>query len=180
MKTRLLDKKIFFLILTGGTSLALLYFFIIRPQQVELRKIKLELEKKEALYREYSTLSQLIDQLQEEKAVLSQTINRFLETKEEEEISLVIPASLMDIFKKSKVEVTSISPVPPITKENLLISSWKISVVAGYHELSQFISTIERSMDFNRVDSLTISSGESSAKHKAQLTVSRIGLKQKQ
>jgi len=178
MKTRLLDKKIFFLILIGGASLALLYFFIIRPQQVELRKIKLELEKKEALYREYSTLSQLIDQLQEEKAALSQTINRFLETKEE--ISLVIPASLMDIFKKSKVEVTSITPVPPITKENLLISSWKISVVAGYHELSQFISTIERSMDFNRVDSLTISSGESSAKHKAQLTVSRISLKQKQ
>lgn len=179
MKTRLLDKRIFFLILIGGASLALLYFLIIRPQQVELRKIKLELEKKEALYREYSTLSQLIDQLQEEKAALSRTINRFLETKEEE-ISLVIPASLMDIFKKSKVEVTSITPVPPITKENLLVSSWKISVVAGYHELSQFISTIERSMDFNRVDSLTISSGESSAKHKAQLTVSRISLKQKQ
>lgn len=179
MKTRLLDKKIFFLILIGGASLALLYFLIIRPQQVELRKIKLELEKKEALYREYSTLSELVNHLQEEKAALSQTINRFLETKEEE-ISLVIPASLMDIFKKSKVEVTSITPVPPITKENLLVSSWKISVVAGYHELSQFISTIERSMDFNRVDSLTISSGESSAKHKAQLTVSRISLKQKQ
>lgn len=179
MKTILMDKKIFLLILIGGASLALLYFLIIRPQQVELRKIKLELEKKEALYREYSTLSQLIDQLQEEKAALSRTINRFLETKEEE-ISLVIPASLMDIFKKSKVEVTSITPVPPITKENLLVSSWKISVVAGYHELSQFISTIERSMDFNRVDSLTISSGESSAKHKAQLTVSRISLKQKQ
>jgi len=179
MKTRLLDKRIFFLILIGGASLALLYFLIIRPQQLELRKIKLELEKKEALYREYSTLSQLIDQLQEEKAALSQTINRFLETKEEE-ISLVIPASLMDIFKKSKVEVTSITPVPPITKENLLVSSWKITVMAGYHELSQFISTIERSMDFNRVDSLTISSGESSAKHKAQLTVSRISLKQKQ
>lgn len=178
MKTRLLDKKIFFLILIGGASLALLYFLIIRPQQVELRKIKLELEKKEALYREYSTLSELVNHLQEEKAALSQTINRFLETKEE--ISLVIPASLMDIFKKSKVEVTSITPVPPITKENLLVSSWKISVVAGYHELSQFISTIERSMDFNRVDSLTISSGESSAKHKAQLTVSRISLKQKQ
>jgi len=179
MKTILMDKRIFFLILIGGASLALLYFLTIRPQQVELRKIKLELEKKEALYREYSTLSQLIDQLQEEKAALSRTINRFLETKEEE-ISLVIPASLMDIFKKSKVEVTSITPVPPITKENLLVSSWKITVMAGYHELSQFISTIERSMDFNRVDSLTISSGESSAKHKAQLTVSRIGLKQKQ
>lgn len=179
MKTILMDKRIFFLILIGGASLALLYFLIIRPQQVELRKIKLELEKKEALYREYSTLSQLIDQLQEEKAALSRTINRFLETKEEE-ISLVIPASLMDIFKKSKVEVTSITPVPPITKENLLVSSWKITVMAGYHELSQFISTIERSMDFNRVDSLTISSGESSAKHKAQLTVSRISLKQKQ
>ncbi len=179
MKTRLLDKRIFFLILIGGASLALLYFLIIRPQQLELRKIKLELEKKEALYREYSTLSQLIDQLQEEKAALSQTINRFLETKEEE-ISLVIPASLMDIFKKSKVEVTSITPVPPITKENLLVSSWKITVMAGYHELSQFISTIERSMDFNRIDSLTISSGESSAKHKAQLTVSRISLNQKQ
>jgi len=179
MKTILMDKRICFLILIGGASLALLYFLIIRPQQVELRKIKLELEKKEALYREYSTLSQLIDQLQEEKAALSRTINRFLETKEEE-ISLVIPASLMDIFKKSKVEVTSITPVPPITKENLLVSSWKITVMAGYHELSQFISTIERSMDFNRVDSLTISSGESSAKHKAQLTVSRISLKQKQ
>ena len=178
MKTRLLDKRIFFLILIGGASLALLYFLIIRPQQLEWRKIELELEKKEALYREYSTLSQLIDQLQEEKAALSQTINRFLETKEE--ISLVIPASLMDIFKKSKVEVTSITPVPPITKENLVVSSWKISFVAGYHELSQFISTIERSMDFNRVDSLTISSGESSAKHKAQLTVSRISLKEKQ
>jgi len=179
MKTILMDKRIFFLILIGGASLALLYFLIIRPQHLEWRKIKVELEKKEALYREYSTLSQLIDQLQEEKAALSQTINRFLETKEEE-ISLVIPASLMDIFKKSKVEVTSITPVPPITKENLVVSSWKISVVAGYHELSQFISTIERSMDFNRVDSLTISSGVSSAKHKAQLTVSRISLKQKQ
>jgi len=178
MKTRLLDKKIFFLILIGGASLALLYFFIIRSQQIELRKIKLDLEKKEALYSEYSTLSELVNHLQEEKAALSQTINRFLETKGEKEIGLVIPVTLMDIFKKSKVEVTSITPLPPTTKENLLVSSWKISVVAGYHELSQFISTIERSMDFNRLDNLTISSGESSAKHKVQLTVSRISLKQ--
>jgi len=177
MKTRLLDKKILSLIPIGGASLALLFFFVMRPQQIELGKIKLELEKKEALYREYSTLSELIDQLRGEKAALSQTINRFLETREEE-ISLVIPAALIDIFKKSKVGVTSITRLPQTTKGNLRVSSWKISVVAGYHELSQFISTIERSMDFNCVDSLTISSGGSSGKYKAQMTVSRISLKQ--
>lgn len=178
MKTRLLSKKILSLILIGGTSLALLYFFIIRPQQTDLRKIKLELEEKEALYSEYGTLSQLINRLQEEKTVISQTINRFVETKEEKKTGLVIPATLMDIFKGSEVEVTSITPVPRTTKGNLLISSWKISVVADYHELSQFISILERSMDFNRIDSLSISSGGTSAKHKAQLTVSRISLKQ--
>ena len=178
MKTRLLNKKILSLILIGGTSLALLYLFIIRPQQTDLRKIKLELDEKEALYSEYGTLSRLINRLQEEKAVISQTINRFVETKEEKETGLVIPATLMDIFKGSEVEVTSITPVPRITKGNLLISSWKISVVADYHELSQFISTLERSMDFNRIDSLSISSGGTSTKHKAQLTVSRISLKQ--
>lgn len=177
MKTRLLNKKILSLILIGGTSLALLYFLIIRPQQTDLRKIKLELEEKEALYSEYGTLSQLINHLQEEKAVISQTINRFLETKEEKETGLVIPATLMDIFKGSKVEVTSITPVPQTTKGNLLISSWRIGVVADYHELGQFISTLERSMDFNRIDSLFISSGETSAKHEAQLTVSKISLK---
>lgn len=178
MKTGLLNIKILFLILIGGVSLALVYFFIIRPQQTNLRKIRLELEEKEALYSEYGTLSELVNHLQEEKAAISQTINRFLETKEEKETGLVIPATLMDIFKGSKVEVTSITPVPRTTKGNLLVSSWKISVVASYHELSQFISTLERSVDFNRVDSLTISSGGSSAKHKAQLTVSRISLKQ--
>lgn len=177
MKTRLLNKKILSLILIGGASLALVYFLIIRPQQLEWRRIKVELEEKEALYSEYGTLSLLIDHLQEEKAALSQTINRFLETKEEE-ISLVIPPTLMDIFKGSKVEVTSITPVPRTTKGNLVVSSWKISVVADYHELGQFISTLERSMDFNRIDSLSIFSGETSAKHKAQLTVSRISLKQ--
>lgn len=177
MKTRLFDKKILSLILMGGTSLALVYFFVIRPQQTDLRKIKLELEEKEALHTEYGTLSLLIDHLQEEKAALSQTINRFLGTKEEKETGLVIPPTLMDIFKGSKVEVTSITPVPRTTKGNLLVSSWKISVVADYHELGQFISTLERSMDFNRIDSLSISSGGTSAKHKAQLTVSRISLK---
>lgn len=178
MKTRLLNKKILSLILIGGAGLALVYFFIIRPQQSDLRKIKLELEEKEALYSEYGTLSELINHLQEEKTALSQIINRFLETKEEKETDLVIPATLMDIFKGSKVEVTSIAPLAQTTTGNLLVSSWKISVVADYHELSQFISTLERSMDFNRIDSLTISSEGSSAKHKAQLTVSRISLKQ--
>ena len=178
MKTRLLDKKIFFLILSGGASLTLLYFFIMRPQQIELRKTRLELEEKEALYLEYSTLSQLIDELGEKKAAISQTTNRFLETREEKETDLVIPAALMDIFKKSKVEVTSITRLPRTTKGNLLVSSWKISVVGGYHELGQFISTIERSTDFNRVDNLTISSGGSSGKYKAQMTVSRISLRQ--
>ena len=178
MKTGLLDKKILLLILMGGASLVLLYFFLIRPQQVELRKIQVELEEKEALYREYRALSELIDQLREEKATVSQTINGFLETGEEKETDLVIPAALMDIFKKSEVEVTSITRLPRTTKGNLVVSSWRISVVVGYHELGQFISTIERSKEFNRVDNLTISSGGSSAKHKAQLTVSRISLKQ--
>ncbi|MQY70001.1 MAG: hypothetical protein GH145_03945 [Firmicutes bacterium] len=168
MKTRLFNKKILPLILIGGASLALVYFFIIRPQQTDLRKI---------FYREYGTLSELVNYLQEEKAVISQTINRFLETKEEKETGLVIPATLMDIFKGSKVEVTSITPVPRTTKGNLLVSSWRISVAADYHELGQFISTLERSMDFNRIDSLSIFSGETSAKHKAQLTVSKISLK---
>jgi len=178
MKTGLLNIKILFLILIGGASLALVYFFIIRPQQTDLRRIKLELEEKEALYHEYSTLSELVNHLQEEKAAISQSINRFLETKEEKERGLVIPATLVDIFKDSKVEVTSITPLPRTTKGNLLVYSWKISVVASYHELSQFISTLERSTDFNRVDNLTISCGGTSAKHKAQLTVSRISLKQ--
>ena len=178
MKTKLLDKKILFLILIGGASLASLYFFIIRPQEIKLREIKLELEEKEALYSEYGTLSQLVNHLQEEKAALGQTINRFLETKQEKETGLVIPATLMDIFKKSKVDVTSITPLPLTTKGNLLVSSWKISIVTSYQELGQFISTLERSTDFNRVDSLTISSGGSSARHKVQLTVSRISLKQ--
>jgi len=178
MKTRLLNKKILPLILIGGASLALVYFFIIRPQQTDLKKIKLELEEKEAFCSEYGTLSELVNHLQEEKAVISQSINRFLETKEEKETGLVIPATLMDIFKGSKVEVTSITPVPGTTKGNLLVSSWRINVVADYHELGQFVSTLERSMDFNRIDSLSISSGETSAKHKAHLTVTRISLKQ--
>lgn len=177
MKTRLLNKKILPLILIGGASLALVYLFMIRPQQTDLRKIKLELGEKEAFCREYGTLSELVNHLQEEKAVISQTINRFLETKEEKETGLVIPATLMNIFKGSKVEVTSITPVPRTTKGNLLVSSWKISVAADYHELGQFISTLERSMDFNRIDSLSIFSGETSSKHKAQLTVSKISLK---
>jgi len=177
MRTILLDKKILSLILIGGASLILFYFFIIKPQQIELEKIKLELEEKEVLCSEYSTAFALIEHLQEERAGVSQTIDRFLKITEEKETGVVIPATLMDIFKRSKVEVTSITPLPRTTKENLLVSSWKISVVASYHELAQFISTLERSMDFNRVDSLTISSGGSSGKHKAQLTVSRISLK---
>jgi len=89
---------------------------------------------------------------------------------------LVVPVSLMDIFRESKVEVISIRPVPEKIEGDLLTSSWDISIVAGYHELGHFISRLEKSADFNRLDSLTISSEGSSLEHRAQLVISRISL----
>ncbi len=174
----MLDKKFLLLIIIGGASLVLFSFSIIRPQQMQLKKVQLELEKKEAFCSEYETLPQVLNYLQEEKAALNQAINCFLGVEEKEETNLVIPNSLIDIFKKSKVELVSITPLSQAVKGNLLISSWKIDVLADYHELSYLVSTIERSAGFNRIDSLTISSEENSGKYKALLTVSKIVLRE--
>jgi Tfp pilus assembly protein PilO len=176
MNTRLMDKKIWLLILVEVASLSLLYFLIIRPQQSELKKTKVEVQEKEVLYVKLSVLSRLIDELREEKAALSQSIDHFLKVRERGEMGLVVPASLTDIFRESKVEVISIRPVPEKVEGTLLISSWDISILADYHQLGHFISRLERSADFNRIDSLTISSQGSSLEYRAQLVVSRISL----
>ena len=91
-------------------------------------------------------------------------------------MGLVVPASLMDIFRESKVKMISIRPVPEKVEGDLLISSWNISILAGYHELGHFISKLERSADFNRIESLTVSSEGESSEHRAQLVISRISL----
>ena len=160
MNPKLLDKKIGGLILVGVAVLSLLYFLVIRPQQAELRRIKVELQEKQALYAKLGVLSRLIDELREKKVAIGETMDRFLKMREMGEMGLVVPESLMKIFRESKVKVISISPVPEKIEGDLLISSWNISISGGYHQLGHFISSLERSDDFNRVDRLSISPGE--------------------
>jgi len=176
MNHKLLDKKIWWLIVVEVAILSLVYFLVIRPQQIELRRIKVEVQEKEALYAKLAALSRLIDELREKKAAIGETMDRFLKVRERGEMGLVVPASLMEIFRESKVEVISIRPVPEKIEGDLLTSSWDISIVAGYHELGHFISRLAKSADFNRIDSLTISSEGSSLEHRAQLVISRISL----
>lgn len=177
MSSRLLDKKIWILIGVGVATLSLVYFFAIRPQQIELQRIKVKLQEEQALYAKLGVLSRLIDELREKKAVISQTMDHFLKVRARGEMGLVVPTSLIQIFRESKVQVISIRPVTEKIEEGLLISSWDISVIARYHELGRFISRLERSDDFNRIESLIISSGgTSSDEHQAQLVVSRISL----
>jgi len=176
MNSRLLNKKIWILIVVEVATLSLVYFLVIRTQQIQLRRIRVEVQEKEALYAKMGALSRLIDELREEKAAISQTMERFLKTRERREMGLVVPASLMDIFRESKVKMISIRPVPEKVEGDLLISSWNISILAGYHELGHFISKLERSADFNRIESLTVSSEGESSEHRAQLVISRISL----
>ena len=180
MNTRLMNKKIWFIILLEVAILSLFYFLIIRPQQIELRGVKIEVQEKEALYVKLSVLSRLIDELRQEKATIGESIDHFLKVRERGERGLVVPASLTDIFRESKVEVISIRPVPEKVEGTLLISSWDISILADYHQLGHFISRLERSADFNRIDSLGISSQGSSAEYRAQLVISRISLLKKE
>jgi len=176
MNPRLLDKKIGGLILVGVATLSLLYFLVIRPQQAELRRIKVEIQEKEALYAKLGAFSRLIDELREKKVAIGETMDRFLKMREMGEMGLVVPESLMKIFRESKVKVISISPVPEKVEEDLLISSWNMSIVAGYHQLGHFISSLERSDDFSRVDRLNISPGGKPSEYRVQLVISRISL----
>ena len=180
MNLRLLDKKIGVLILVGVAVLSLLYFLVIKPQQAELRRIKVELREKEALYAKLGALSRLIDELREKKAVIGETMDRFLKMRERGEMGLVVPESLMEIFRESKVKVISISPVPEKVEGDLLISSWNISIVTSYNQLGHFISSLERSDEFSRVDRLTISPGGKASEYRVQLVISRISLLKKE
>ena len=180
MNPKLLDKKIGLLILVGVASLSLLYFLVIRRQQAELRRVKVELQEKEALYAKLGALSRLIDELREKKVAISQTMDHFLKSRERGEMGLVVPESLMRIFRESKVKVISISPVPEKVAGDLLISSWNMSIVASYDQLGHFISSLERSDDFNRVDRLSISPGGRESEYRVQLLISRISLLKKE
>lgn len=180
MNSRLINKKIWFLILLEVAILSLFYFLVIRPQQIELRGVKIEVQEKEALYLKLSVLSGLIDELRQEKASIGESIDHFLKVREKGEIGLVVPTSLTDIFQESKVKVISIRPVPEKVEGALLISSWDISILTDYNQLGHFISRLERSADFNRIDSLSISSQGSSVEYRAQLVISRISLLKKE
>jgi len=150
MNLKLLDKKIGGLILVGVAVLSLLYLLVIRPQQAELRRIKVELQEKEALYAKLGALSRLIDELREKKIAIGETMDRFLKMRERGEMGLVVPESLMQIFR------------------------------ASYNQLGHFIGSLERSDDFNRVDRLTISPGGSPSEYRVQLVISRISLLKKE
>jgi len=176
MSERLWDRKVWLLVLVEALTISLLYFLVMRPQQIEVRRIKAEVQENEALYARLGVLSRLIDELREEKATISETMGRFIKAREKGQMGLVVPASLMGIFRESKVKVISIRPVPERIEGDLLISSWDISIVAGYHEMGRFVSRLERSGDFDRIETLNISSEESSFEHRAQLVISRISL----
>lgn len=176
MSSKLLDKKIWFLILAGGISLVLLYFLAVRTQESELRRIKLTLEEKKAFRSELEAFSCLIGELEEEKTTISETLSHFLAREKEEKIDLVVPATLMEIAKASEVDVVSIRPSSEERGENLLISFWDTSLQGSYDQLGEFISRVESSEEFYRIETLTISSERNLLQYKARLTVSTIGL----
>ena len=176
MSSKLLDRKIWFLILAGGISLVLLYFLAVRTQEVELRKIKLTLEQKKAFCSELEAFSSLISELEEEKALISETFSHFLAREKEEKIDLVVPATLMEIARVSEVDVVSIRPSSEERKENLLISFWDTSLRGSYDQLGEFISKVESSREFYRIETLTISSERNLSQYEMRLTVSIIGL----
>lgn len=176
MRGKLLDRKIWFLILAGGISLVLLYFLAVRTQEVELRKIKLTLEQKKAFHSELKAFSSLISELEEEKTTISEGLSYFLTREKEEKIDLVVPATLMEIAKASEVDVVSIRPSSEERGENLLISFWDMSLRGSYDQLDEFISKVESSREFYRIETLTISSERNSPQYKARLTVSTLNL----
>lgn len=176
MSSKLLDRKIWFLILAGGISLVLLYFLAVRTQESELRRIKLTLEEKKAFRSELEAFSSLISELKEKKALISESLSRFLTKEKEEKIDLVVPATLMEIAKVSEVDVVSIRPSSEERGENLLISFWDTSLQGSYDQLGKFISRVESSREFYRIETLTISSERNLFQCKARLTVSTIGL----
>ena len=180
MKPRLLDKRFWISLLAGVAVLSLLFFLVIKPQQTELIRIKAEVQTEQARYVRLSVLSAVIDELREKKVAISQTMDRFLRAREKQEVSLVVPATLINILKESKVTLMSISPVPEKVEGDLLISSWNMQVLTTYHELGYFISRLERSDEFNRIDSLTISSGGDPLERRVNLVCSRISLLKKE
>ncbi len=176
MSSKLLDRKIWFLILAGGISLVLLYFLAVRTQESELRRIKLTLEEKKAFCGELEAFSSLISELKEKKALISESLSRFLTKEKEEKIDLVVPATLMEIAKVSEVDVVSIRPSSEERGENLLISFWDMSLRGSYDQLGEFISRVESSREFYRIETLTISSERNLSQCEMRLTVSTIGL----
>ena len=176
MNSKLLDRKIWFLILAGGISLVLLYFLAVRTQEVELRKIKLTLEQKRVFRSELEAFSCLISELEGEKTTISEGLSYFLTREKEEKIDLVVPATLMEIAKVSEVDVVSIMPSSEERKENLLISFWDMSLRGSYDQLGEFISKVESSREFYRIETLTISSERNLSQYEIRLTVSTIGL----
>ena len=176
MNSKLLDRKIWFLILAGGISLVLLYFLAVRTQEVELRKMKLTLEQKRAFRSELEAFSCLISELEGEKTTISEGLSYFLAREKEEKIDLVVPATLMEIAKVSEVDVVSIMPSSEERGENLLISFWDMSLRGSYDQLGEFISKVESSREFYRIETLTISSERNLSQYEIRLTVSTIGL----
>jgi len=176
MSSKLLDKKIWFLILAGGISLVLLYFLVIKTQESELRRIKLTLEEKKAFCGEIEAFSCLISELEEEKTTISETLSHFLAREREEKIELVVPATLMEIAKAIEVDVVSIRPSSEERGENLLISFWDMSLQGSYDQLGEFISKVESSREFYRIETLTISSERNLSQCEMRLTVSTISL----
>ncbi|MCK4926400.1 hypothetical protein KAS10_03455 [Candidatus Aerophobetes bacterium] len=176
MNRKLLDKRFWIAIPVGVAALSLLFFFVMEPQEAEVRRTKAEVQAEQARYVRLSVLSTVIDELREKKVAISQTMDRFLRAREKEEVSLVVPATLINILKESKVTLMSIRPVPEKVEGDLLISSWNMQVLTTYHELGYFISRLEKSDEFNRIDSLTISSGEGPLERNVNLVASRISL----
>ena len=180
MSSRIVGGRFWILVGVGVIVLGLLYLLVIRSQQSNVEKIRIEVAEKEAEYVRMSVLSRAIDELREKKASIGEVVDRFLKTREKEEETLVVPASLMQILRDSTVKMLSVRPVPERVEGELLVSSWNISVVAGYHQLGDFISRLERSTDFNRIETFSIASSGDSSEYQVQLTVSGISLLKKE
>ena len=159
MKQPMLAFMAIVVVLTGAIG----YYGIHRPKENGVRVLQTQIAEERA--------SQGV---KEEVAALLAQIERYRRRLPQDADPSWLAQEVMAVAKKSGVQLTSITQVPPQQSDRYTQLSVNLELSATYHQLGAFLDEIEHSPRFIRVDRLSVDRSNGDERGHIQVTFSTV------
>jgi len=150
-----------FQIVLGIAAVVLLLLIV--PQIINMGKISKDLNQKKKILTNLDSGIKNFTALEQEFESLNNAYNGFVERLPQQKEFPVFLELLSKLAKANNVKIVAIEPQKAIDDPTLFFIKTPVFIdaYAGYHDIGRFISSLERSSNFMRVEDIKISQADS-------------------